>query len=127
MIEYTVSCCCQYEGGSPIWLRVGSSCRGSYSLRAFKLSSELFSVDLSFPPKESTFESRHSLDNCNKSENYNDVLVSLPSYVSGAIRVAVSNIKGMTVAKRIIFVKCTRRYNSSIQGNVSQVVVYIGF
>jgi ankyrin repeat protein len=98
-----------YEGGSPIWFRVGSSCRGSYCLRAFKLGNELLSVHLSFPQKETAFEYRHSLDNYNKSENYNDVLLSLPSYASGAIRVTVSDIRGLTVAERVVFVKCTRR------------------
>lgn len=117
----------QYEGGSPIWLRVGSSSQGSYCLKAFKLGNELFSVDFSFPSKMSNFASTRGLDGLKRPEKYQDVVLSLPSYVSGAVWVAVSNKKGMTVAERMIFVNCARRYNATDCGTCTVLCCTLTF
>ena len=42
---------------------------------------------------------------------YHDVLLALPSFVSGAVRVALLTKEDVTVAEKMIFVKCSRRHD----------------
>eukprot|EP00118_Oscarella_pearsei_P007442 m.36548 g.36548 ORF g.36548 m.36548 type:complete len:2409 (+) comp32262_c0_seq5:144-7370(+) len=93
-------------------IRIGSTLKSQYVIRAFSLGKELSSVNVSFPFRPVAANRSQAVWN---EDRYQDVCLTIPSSAAGIIRILASSPQGLHCCQKLIYRRPQRRLDVSVQ------------